>query len=139
VLYDTNFWKSFFHSRLSTEPGTSGSLVLYQADPHEHATIAKHLKAEYPVRTKGRGREVDEWKIRPDRPDNHWLDCLVGCCVAASVEGCKLEGEGGKRSKKSSAKGIDQQQPLEPGVPPQSTDTPPSEVKPKRSRRVEYL
>lgn len=139
VLYDTNFWKSFFHSRLSTEPGTSGSLVLYQADPHEHSTIAKHLKSEYPVRTKGRGREVDEWKIRPDRPDNHWLDCLVGCCVAASVEGCKLEGEGGKRSRKSSAKGIEQQQPIEPGAPPQSTDAPSEEVKPKRSRRVEYL
>ena len=32
-------------------------------------------------------REVDEWKIRPERPDNHWLDALAGCAVAASIQG----------------------------------------------------
>jgi hypothetical protein len=42
------------------------------------------------VRTAGRGREVNEWKLRPDRPDNHLLDCLVGCCVAASMLGVQL-------------------------------------------------
>ena len=139
VLYDTNFWKSFFHSRLGTEPGTSGSLVLYKADSHEHGTIAKHIHAEYPVRTKGKGREVDEWKIKPDRPDNHWLDCLVGCCVAGSVEGCKLEGERGKKSRRSAAQ---VQSPtdasVDPGVP-QSQPEQTQPVKQKRSRRVEYL
>jgi hypothetical protein len=140
IIYDTNFWKSFFHSRLSTEPGTSGSLVLYQAEPHEHATLAKHLKAEYPVRTKGKGREVDEWKLKPDRPDNHWLDCLVGCCVAGSVEGCKLAGEGGRKVKKSRA-AVESIEGITPGVP---APPPPEEqgqqpARPKRTRRVEYL
>lgn len=139
VLYDTNFWKSFFHSRLGTEPGTSGSLLLHKADSHEHGTIAKHIHAEYPVRTKGKGREVDEWKIKPDRPDNHWLDCLVGCCVAGSVEGCKLEGERGKKSRKSSAQ---QSQPIgePPGTPPPAIEQQPQQpAKAKRNRRVEYL
>lgn len=91
-LYDTNHWKTFIFSRLGTEPTTSGSLTLYKARPATHKTFARHLKSEYPVRTEGRGREVDEWKLKPDRSDNHWLDCAVGCCVAASVEGASLVG-----------------------------------------------
>jgi hypothetical protein len=35
---------------------------------------------------------VDEWKIRPEQADNHWLDCLVGCAVAAGTVGCLLFG-----------------------------------------------
>lgn len=90
VLYDTNFWKSLMMARLATEPGTSGSMTLYQASPREHKTLARHLKSEYAVRTEGRGRVCDEWKVRPDKADNHWFDCLVGCCVAASMLGCDL-------------------------------------------------
>jgi hypothetical protein len=138
ILYDTNFWKSFFHSRLATEPGTSGSFVLYQALPHEFSGLAKHLKAEYSVRTSGKGREIDEWKLKPDRPDNHWLDCLVGCHVAASVEGCKLSvgiGKKAKRSKAHSVEGIEGSSP--PGAPPEAS--PETQPKPKRSKKVEYL
>lgn len=35
------------------------------------------------VVTEGNGRTVHEWRVKPSRPDNHWLDCLVGCAVAA--------------------------------------------------------
>lgn len=90
VLFDSNYWKSFLQSRLATETGSPGSLTLYQASPRIHKTIAKHLTAEYAVRTSGRGRECDEWKLKPDRSDNHWLDCLVGCCVTASIVGCDV-------------------------------------------------
>lgn len=137
ILFDTNFWKSFLHSRLATEPGTSGSLVLYQASAHEHSGLAKHIKAEYSVRTRGKGREVDEWKLKPDRPDNHWLDCLVGCCVAASVEGCKLQGEVGRKVKRSRAQTQDlEAQLITSGAPP---ELPMPETKTKRNKRVEYL
>ena len=40
----------------------------------------------------GRGRRVDEWKLRPGVADNHWWDCLVGRAVAASMQGVALEG-----------------------------------------------
>jgi len=93
VLFDSNYWKSFLHSRLSSELGSPGSLSLWQDAPRNHANFAKHIRAEYPVRTAGRGRQVDEWKIRPKRPDNHWLDCAAGCCVAASIEGAALPGQ----------------------------------------------
>jgi hypothetical protein len=32
---------------------------------------------------------VHEWTNRPTRPDNHWLDCLTGCAVAASMVGIR--------------------------------------------------
>jgi len=51
--------------------------------------FADHCCAEYRVQTSRRGRVVEEWKSRPDRQDNHWLDCLTGCAVAASVLGVK--------------------------------------------------
>ncbi|HSV29637.1 MAG TPA: hypothetical protein VLL76_08755, partial [Candidatus Omnitrophota bacterium] len=51
-----------------------------------------HLTAEYRIKSLAQGRTVDEWKLRATRPDNHWLDCLVGCAVAASVQGAVLFG-----------------------------------------------
>ncbi len=48
------------------------------------------------VKTEGRGRTVDEWKLRVDGLDNHWLDCLVGAAVAASMQGAVLFGTDAK-------------------------------------------
>jgi hypothetical protein len=53
--------------------------------------LAEHLTAEYRIKTEGRGRSVDEWKSRPERGDNHWFDCVVGCAVAASMQGASLK------------------------------------------------
>ena len=91
VIYDTNFWKSFIHSRLSVALGDKGGLTLWGRHPMTHELYAEHLTAEYRVKTIGLGRTVDEWKLRPDRKDNHWLDCTVGCAVAASYLGCALD------------------------------------------------
>ena len=35
---------------------------------------------------------MDEWKMRPERGDNHWFDGIVGCAVAASMLGAVLTG-----------------------------------------------
>jgi phage terminase large subunit GpA-like protein len=90
VLYDTNWWKDFLVGRLSAPLGGPGALMLWGDGPQQHRLAAEHVCSEYRVRTAGRGREVNEWKLRPDRPDNHLLDCLVGCCVAASMLGVQL-------------------------------------------------
>jgi hypothetical protein len=92
VLYDTNFWKSFIHARLTVPMGDRGCLSLYGRDPVAHQLFAEHLTTEYRVKTEGRGRVVDEWKLRPEAHDNHWLDGVVGCAVAASIEGAVLPG-----------------------------------------------
>ncbi len=92
ALIDTNYWKSFVQARLAVAMGDPGCLSLYGRNPQEHELLAAHLTAEYRVRTEARGRLVDEWKLRASGLDNHWLDCLVGCAVAASIQGAVLPG-----------------------------------------------
>lgn len=92
VLYDTNYWKSFIHARLAAVMGDRGCLSLFGRDPARHQLFAEHLTAEYRVKTSGRGRTVDEWKLRPEAHDNHWFDGIVGCAVAASIQGAILPG-----------------------------------------------
>lgn len=91
VVYDTNYWKSFVHARLAVAMGDTGCLSLFGAKPEVHRLLSEHVTAEYRVRTEGRGRTVDEWKWRPEHFDNHWLDCLAGCAVAASIQGVTLK------------------------------------------------
>ena len=92
VVYDTNFWKSFVATRLLTATGDRGAITLWGRSAEDHLLFAEHLTAEYRVKTEGRGRRVDEWKMRPDAHDNHWWDCIVGSAVAASMSGCVLAG-----------------------------------------------
>jgi len=92
ALFDTNYWKSFVHARLAVPIGDPGCLSLFGRAADRHRLFAEHLTSEYRVKTEGRGRTVDEWKLRVDGLDNHWLDCLVGCAVAASMQGATLFG-----------------------------------------------
>jgi len=92
ALYDTNYWKSFVHARLAVPMGDPGCLSFFGRDAKAHRLVAEHLTSEYRVKTEGRGRTVDEWKIRVAGIDNHWLDCLVGSAVAASMQGAVLFG-----------------------------------------------
>ncbi len=92
VVFDTNYWKSFIYGRLLVPMGDKGCLSLFGDRPEQHRLFAEHLTAEYRVPTQGRGRTVDEWKLRPEASENHWLDCLVGCAVAASMQGVVLPG-----------------------------------------------
>jgi hypothetical protein len=64
--------------------------------PDQHRLFTDHVTSEYRVKTEGRGRTVDEWKLRPERGDNHWFDGLVGCAVAASIQVCHIAGHGRK-------------------------------------------
>lgn len=108
VLADVNFWKTFLFQRLSIEVGDPGAISFFGDSAKPLRLVADQLLAEYPIRTSGRGRELTEWKARPERVDNELLDILVGNCVAASMLGVKLgafaEGPskgGGRRQKVS--------------------------------------
>jgi hypothetical protein len=92
VAVDTNFWKSFVHSGFMTAPGDPGALTLFGDDPARHSLFASHIVAESYVTTQGHGREVQEWTLKPNRPDNHWLDALVLAVVGASMQGCNRGG-----------------------------------------------
>jgi len=104
VLYDANYWKTFVHARLSVPMGDKGCLSLFGREPKTHELLADHLASEYRVKTEGRGRVVDEWKLRPEARDNHWLDGVVGCAVAASALGATLPGFAGERERKPKEK-----------------------------------
>lgn len=93
VLYDSNHWKSFAQTRLTTTIGDPGAMAFYGRRHNvNHGVFIDHLTSEYPIWLSGRGREMYQWELRPGR-DNHWWDCLVGCCVAASIEGVRIEAE----------------------------------------------
>lgn len=89
VLYDTNFWKSFFRERIMTPMGDPGCFSVWGSDEEGHRLFAEHLSSEISEATAGRGRRVDIWKLLPGR-ENHWLDGVVGCHVGASMLGCSL-------------------------------------------------
>ena len=99
VVFDTNYWKSFVHARLAVPMGDRGCLSLFGDSPEPHRLFAEHITSEYRILTEGRGRTVDEWKLRPERGDNHWFDGLVGCAVAASLQGVVLSGTDGGMTK----------------------------------------
>lgn len=90
VVFDSNFWKSFIHARLAVPLGDRGCLSFFGRKKELHELMAEHLTSEYRVKTSGRGRTVDEWKLRPDRRENHFLDCLAGCAVCGSMLGAAL-------------------------------------------------
>jgi hypothetical protein len=101
VLTDTNFWKSFIVARFRQPLGEPGALTLFGQSRREtnHDMIADHLTAERGESTTKKGRTVVEWELKPGRPDNHWLDGLVGCAAAASMVGVVLPGQTQTRTK----------------------------------------
>jgi len=101
VEVDTNYWKSFVEERFRTAIGDPGCLSLFGRKADLHRLFAEHITAEYRVTTSGRGRTVDEWKLPPNQPDNHWFDCLVGCAAAASMRGIALTTMIGGRSQEA--------------------------------------
>lgn len=92
VIFDTNSWKTFAATRLLSAAGEAGNLSLCNANPSLHRMLSEHITSEYPTPTEGWGRVVNVWSEKPNR-ENHWLDCLVGCYVAASEQGITFIGQ----------------------------------------------
>lgn len=87
IIYDINYWKSFLNTAWITPPGERGCLQLFGG--REHRLFAEHQTSEYPTVVEGRGRVVQEWSLHTGR-ENHWMDCIVGCAMGASLQGCML-------------------------------------------------
>ena len=101
VHVDTNYWKSFIAARLLCEPGDPGGMTLWGKDAMQHVLFAEHLTSEQQIKVEAVGRSVVEWKEKPDKPDNHWFDCIVGCAVGASMCGAVLPTVSGDAPKKT--------------------------------------
>lgn len=100
LVVDVNHWKSQVHDALALDVEEPHSLSLFQAKPHEHRLLAEHLLAETRTRVEANGRTTDVWEAKPTKPDNHWLDTLVGCAVGASELGVKLTDPDAKNHRK---------------------------------------
>jgi phage terminase large subunit GpA-like protein len=90
ILFDTNYWKSLIAGRMKLG---SADPMAFTFHAGKHEMLFDHIAAEFPTRTenKSTGRTVDEWQLIPGR-DNHFLDCLIGSAVAASVAGVSAVG-----------------------------------------------
>jgi len=91
VQFDPDAWKSFVWERLTCPLGGRGVLTLFGDRTTDHTMFGDHLAAEYSSPKTVRGVVFDKWETCPrpgvDKPDNHFLDTLVGCAVAAGVTG----------------------------------------------------
>jgi len=90
ILFDTNYWKSLLASRMKLGVADQQAFTFHTG---RHEMLFDQIASEYPTRTENKttGRTVDEWQLIPGR-DNHFLDCLVGSAVAASVLGVSAVG-----------------------------------------------
>jgi len=94
ILVDANYWKDRIHDGFGTAAGDPGSITMYGTEATLHELFARHIcKSEYRVEVTGPYGTVREWSMLPGSPDNHWLDCMVGCACAASFLGVKLPGQ----------------------------------------------
>ena len=102
VLIDVNYWKSFIHAGLATALADRGCISLFGTAKTDHTLFAEHIaRSEHWVEVTGPYGTVREWSPLPSRPDNHWLDCLVGCAAAASMLGVGLPGQAAVRPRRA--------------------------------------
>jgi hypothetical protein len=90
LLYDVDYWKSHHRDRLLMPPEAPGALTLFAGRQHEmwtDHTLAENSSLFMDMQSQ---RVVEMWELRPERPDNHFLDCSVGNHVLGGMLGCVL-------------------------------------------------
>lgn len=92
AVWDTNSWKTFLMKRFAPAAGAVSGLTLF-GSPNDHDMYADHICSEYAVEVTAEKNKhtVNEWHLKVGQ-DNHLLDCTVGALVAASIQGCTLQG-----------------------------------------------
>ena len=96
VQVDTNKAKGFLCRRLQTVIGAPSALVFPGDDERDLTMLIEHLTAEIAEVHKINEAEGIMYQAKLGR-DNDLFDCVVGNTVAASMLGCALMGEPGKR------------------------------------------
>lgn len=88
-LLDSNYWKSFLHSRLATPAGDRGSFQLFEPESvSQHQLYAEHMRSETRSDSKFGSRIVPIWE--PTGADNDLLDATAGALAMAGIEGATL-------------------------------------------------
>lgn len=90
VAFDTNAKKSFVLQRFLAAEGEEGAWYIHgNPKKTKQEMFIDHMTSEYGIDVTAKGRTVREYKARPN-DQNHWFDCVVGCAVLLSMQGCAL-------------------------------------------------
>ena len=92
VAFDANYWKSWLEDRMRVSMGGSACFTIFGDNPDRHKMLCDQITAEYIIAITAHEKTVNEWKEYPNKPDNHFKDTAVLCCVAASMSGIKIVG-----------------------------------------------
>jgi hypothetical protein len=95
VQFDPDAWKTVTHELFTAPLGGPRTLTMFglkgmRTNPHD--LFGEHCQAETAEPVTMHGDSFDSWSVKPDKPDNHLFDCLVGCHIAASVAGVQWSG-----------------------------------------------
>ena len=89
IIHNACIWRERTQTGLISELGTPGSIWIYGDRRQRHPELARQLAGERLVeKFVGETGEIYQWMSVPGE-QNHWLDCAVGCGVAAGVEGLR--------------------------------------------------
>lgn len=97
ALTDVNHWKVVAHALMKADFGGDQTVGIFgrnangkRVGQRYHTELADQICAEFCVRTESKLQSVFEWKLKSVARDNEMLDCLVGNCVAGSMEGIEM-------------------------------------------------
>ena len=92
VVHDADYWREHAQRGFLLDPGAPSSISLWNDAAPNHYNFGVQI-ASRKLSDKKKGDSVIfyDWSNVPGR-DDHWLDCLTGCCVAAGTCGAALDG-----------------------------------------------
>lgn len=94
LLFDANHYRSALQQGLATEPGQAGSVTFFGRIANQ--TLADHFGAKQMALKEGTKRTIEEWKNKPGRNQDHWLDCAVMNRVALELLGYRPTATGSR-------------------------------------------
>ncbi|MGI4815807.1 MAG: terminase gpA endonuclease subunit [Janthinobacterium lividum] len=101
LFFDANLWKTFLAERIKAAKGLQASLTVFAGSRTAHKMFADHLTSEWSQPVTAAGRTIAKWDRYPNR-ENHFLDCVIGCMVAASEQGAAFIGHQPQSGQKAS-------------------------------------
>jgi len=105
VMIHSDAWKAKIHEGFEAPEGKGGELQIFRASALDHRLFARHIAAERREEEFVPGKGVKVYWNRLYK-DNHWLDCTVGCRVAADMLGVeRLSGRAAVRRRAGSEQG----------------------------------
>jgi hypothetical protein len=89
VVHDACVWRERFQRSMMLPPREPGSIDVYGPSQARHRELALQLCSEKLIeKMSGTSGEMYKWSRTPG-VRNHFLDCGVGCMVAATMEGLR--------------------------------------------------